>query len=632
MLNTLKKNRFWCTKIFFFVISTTLIFFILCNFFTNLKDCLFYFKGISNQLICLSQNWKNINKLKQFSIGIWIKPYTNSFNGQEQVLISKWSLGKEEFNNPQNFSFIDTSKFNINSHGFAGGAFDGRYIYLSPIGINRTFHGLIARYDTTKSLDSKQAWFFFDITKLNENARGFGGAVFDGRYVYFIPNYGKFNNNNFSGEIARYDTKKQLDDKTAWEFFNVSKLNLLARGFWGGVFDGKFIYLVPHHKNETDYSGLVVRYDTTKEFTSSKSWNFFDTSKLNKRSKGFVGAVFDGKYIYFIPNRLDKEKTNGQVTRYDTTKPFQSSYAWSFFDTQKLNNNSSGFAGAVFNGRYIYFVPLFKDNSILNGQITRYDTKKDLHNPSAWTFYDLTNLNPSLRGFVGAVFDGRFIYYIPFQKESENNQNLNSKKDNDVILVQYDTNENFISSKAYNYINLTKKIGQSTGFWGGLFDGRNVYLIPVKNSCKSAIGTVLKFNTSNKNSSFKLMFSQINQSGSFVGSPYGPRFDVSINNIVYSVSSNIHLKANAWYFIVVTFNGKSLKIYINGKITAENNYIPIDKPIDYSNNPITLGYLLKSNNGHFKGIINNFFISSKTLSDKEIVELYKMGRKGLKNY
>jgi hypothetical protein len=80
------------------------------------------------------------------------------------------------------------------------------------------------------------------------------------------------------------------------------------------------IYFGPNN-NGTSHSGTVLRFDTTGNFTSSGSWSAYDagsTSGLN--TKGFFGGVFDGRYIYFAPFS-NAGGSNGNVLRFDAKLP-----------------------------------------------------------------------------------------------------------------------------------------------------------------------------------------------------------------------------------------------------------------------------------------------------------------------
>jgi hypothetical protein len=71
-------------------------------------------------------------------------------------------------------------------------------------------------------------------------------------------------------------------------------------GFDGAGFDGRFVYFVPNL--DVGPSGLVVRVDSLGDFTDKKSWSTFNMTSLDPAAAEFRGAVFDGQYMYFIPN------------------------------------------------------------------------------------------------------------------------------------------------------------------------------------------------------------------------------------------------------------------------------------------------------------------------------------------
>ena len=74
-------------------------------------------------------------------------------------------------------------------------------------------------------------------------------------------------------------------------------MNASYKGYSGAVFDGRYIYYVPCIGN-IGYHGFIVRYDTTTAF-SGGTYNVYDVaSNVNPNCKGFKGAVFDGRYIY----------------------------------------------------------------------------------------------------------------------------------------------------------------------------------------------------------------------------------------------------------------------------------------------------------------------------------------------
>ncbi len=212
---------------------------------------------------------------------------------------------------------------------------------------------------------SASDWGTFDLTTLNQSATGYVGAVYDGaRYVYLVP----FQNAaGRSGIVARYDTTKPLN---SWVFFDIASfVDPAATGFIGAAFDGRYLYLSPH------VSSKVVRYDTTTAFTFTKSWATFDLAQLSGLDAGndhvFSAPAFDGRFVYFVP------ETGGSFVRYDTLSPFDSTCAWSVYDTSAhVLPGAFDYFGAVYDGRYLYLAP--------RHQIAlRFDTKTPTWTPAS---------------------------------------------------------------------------------------------------------------------------------------------------------------------------------------------------------------------------------------------------------
>jgi hypothetical protein len=240
------------------------------------------------------------------------------------------------------------------------------------------------------NFSNPDSYSFYDTTAQNANSKAFSGAAFDGRYVYFVPDPSS------KGQVTRYDTTGSYEDQSSWSFYDTEAQNPNSKGFSGAVFDGRYVYFVPRlfftNDNKDHFHGQVTRYDTTGSFADQNSWSFYDTELQNSNSVGFMGGVFDGRYIYLVPYRNSIGLSNGQVTRYDTSGLFTDPNSWSFYDTAILDASSLDFVGAVFDGRYVYFVPN------LNGQVTRYDTTGSFTHQSSWSFYNTAVQNSKSKG------------------------------------------------------------------------------------------------------------------------------------------------------------------------------------------------------------------------------------------
>ena len=363
------------------------------------------------------------------------------------------SVGTQKKISTNFINFFDTTTVNPNSKGFYGGVFDGKYVYLIPYN-NGLFFGQITRYDTTLPFNSISSYSVFDTTIIDINNKGFSGGVFDGKYIYFVP--------NSNGQILRYDTTTSFFSPTSYSIFDSTVINSTSSGFDGGIFDGRYVYFVPF--NNGFYHGQITRYDTTLSFTSVGSYSVFNTSSVNTFSKGFKGGVFDGRYLYLVPYNNGSGSDFGQITRYDTTLPFTSTTSYDVFDTISVDSNSKGFRGAIFDGRYIYMIPFDNGNS---GHITRYDTTMSFTSSSSYMVFDTTIIDANSMGFGEGVFDGKYLYLIP------NNNGANFGQ-----ITVYDTTKSFMSASSYYVFNTTTINTNSKGFLGGVFDGKYIYMIP----------------------------------------------------------------------------------------------------------------------------------------------------------
>jgi hypothetical protein len=377
-----------------------------------------------------------------------------------------------------NWELFDVgSKVSPSTRGFIGAVFDGKYMYFVPH-YNGGFDGVVARFDTTLKFGEVASWTYFDVATVNPAARGFFGGAFDGRYVYLLPE--QDGPMSWSGVVARYDTQAAFDSKDAWGTFDMAaKVSPAAKGYAGAAFDGRYLYLSPWVTGATAPQGLMVRYDTRADFAEPASWKTFDAVKLNASSKGFHGAAFDGRYVYYVPY------TTGTVTRYDTQAPFESPGAWSVFDLTS-NFQQSGFAGSAFDGRYLYLAQ-FGPNGTPSGVMMRYDTTLTFTAASSWEAFDLATVNPAFKGYHGMVFDGRYVYAVPHYVPAIGFHGL---------VARFDTTApKLAQASAWTVFNLQTLSVYATGFVGGAYDGRYLYLAPLITNGNIYHGIVPRFDT-----------------------------------------------------------------------------------------------------------------------------------------
>jgi hypothetical protein len=161
----------------------------------------------------------------------------------------------------------------------------------------------------------------------------------------------------------------------------------------------------------------VLRYDTKGEFISSSSWSAYDAGRTDGlTTTGYKGAAFDGRFIYFVPFR-DGANVHGKVLRYDTTGQLKAPSSWSAYDAGRTGGlDTRGYVGAVYDGRYLVFTPYSSDDAMdFHARFLRYDTLGDLKAQSSWAACDKSSVDGmDTRGYKFSAFDGKYIYFAPY--------------------------------------------------------------------------------------------------------------------------------------------------------------------------------------------------------------------------
>jgi hypothetical protein len=306
-------------------------------------------------------------------------------------------------------SIVAAGGLSTGTYPYLGGAFDGRYLYLAPSGSN----SYAVRYDTQQPFSHDESWSAFN-TKTLDSAANYWGAVSDGRHTYFIPNK--------TTKVLAFDNTAGGDagsDFTAASSFTTYDLGAGNQGYWGGAFDGKYVYFAP-------FSGSgAARHDTTLPVTSgwevgASGFDFNDNFVLGSAAH-FWGGAFDGNRVYMVPNATQ----SWTLGAYTTSGPFNEYGSWSTcaLGTQLFaaTNAPSSFVGAAFDGRRLFLVPFgtpAADSGAAAIPVVAYDTTQPLcpsSIASAYSTFDPTTLSggANAAGFEGAAFDGHYIYFVP---------------------------------------------------------------------------------------------------------------------------------------------------------------------------------------------------------------------------
>ena len=315
---------------------------------------------------------------------------------------------------------------------------------------------MVVRYDTTLAFTSKKAWTDFDVSAIVGGPITFAGAVFDGRGLMLVP--------SGVGSFLRYDTQSGFQDPSSWTSLSPSTgLDAsMPYGFAGGVFDGNESYFVP------DASEWMQEYaKALGVFTDVSNWSAHNINGADNTGPGFVGAAFDGRYVYLSPGTVDPDSV-GIGIQYDTTASFTLNGSFQTFDMTLIDPGAASCAGAAFDGKYVYFVP----SGLSGGDAVflRFDSSGSLADAGSWEHIDLSDAPFKVGHFFGAAFDGRFLYLVPSGTTSVGPNGR---------LAVFDTTADFSSAASWTTFD-TNTI-HAASFQGSAFDGRYLYLAPQSN-------------------------------------------------------------------------------------------------------------------------------------------------------
>jgi len=123
----------------------------------------------------------------------------------------------------------------------------------------------------------------------------------------------------------------------------------------------------------------------------------------------------------------------------------------------------------------------------------------------------------------------------------------------------------------------------------------------------------------------KSQFSVNNQDWEFTFTTSGaPEFAVvDFDSVRYRATSPTALSAGEWHHIVGVRSGSTVKIFVDGIEKASIGTAPATH--NNSNTPIRIGSVDSGAAGHFDGVLDEFFVFDRALSDTEISALYTYG-------
>ena len=531
----------------------------------------------------------------QLTVEAWVEATDDRLEGM-QALVSQWRPP----DTMDRFAAHDASGTDgLNSTGYFGAVFDGRYVYFAAeMHGDRSTHAQILRYDTHNPFKDPASYAAYDAGRTDGlEVRGFYGALFDGRYVYFVPR--QLDMHQYHSRILRLDTEGDFKDPTSWSAHDVGE----AHSQQSAAFDGRYIYFSPGFYNdpqtESDYSGRCIRADTRGPFKDAASYTSVDLTRLvDPRAACFDGAAFDGRYVYLVP--LYK----AYAVRYDTRGAFDDPEAWQGFAADQVGMGAN--VGAVFDGRHLYYCAYGHD------RIVRFDTQGDFADPAAWSGRAV-DYTQGLRttGFDGGFFDGRFVYFQPFfVRDSEETLAFHSH------YLRYDPSRDFAAAASWQAYDASATDGlHSVGYNGGAFDGRYFYAAPWQQGPDpddpdrfTTHAIILRCDTLGRDGTFSLRYCDYGHNGGLTAAAPGPSFLVNTEGGALGVSAHRQLVPGP-HHLAGTYDGSTLKLYIDGELTAQRTGrgLLIDNDL-----PVVLGQI-QDGQAVFRGLVKGARVLGRAL-------------------
>ena len=258
---------------------------------------------------------------------------------------------------------------------------------------------------------------------------------------YFDDLRQKKHNEIVNDENLTYTEKFVLIDKNA----------PFISGYRGATFDGESVYFSPYYNNYDRKTGMMLKYNIDLPFNNSNSWEIVNLGKYG--IGGFQGVIYNNGFVYYVPYVLENDRGT-TFLRYDISKEFTDvEGAWLY---NKLGN-AGMFEDGIAVDNFIYYAPHYDQNEELSAKPLRYDTTAASIN--AYAQYP-SELEVS---YIGASFDGDFIYYAPYES---------GYAEKSFILI-YDIDKEFTDPDAWNEIEIPYSRYSGVGF-----DGTQIVMAP----------------------------------------------------------------------------------------------------------------------------------------------------------
>jgi hypothetical protein len=287
----------------------------------------------------------------------------------------------------------------------------------------------------------------------------------------------------FHGNVARVNAH----DSSSIEFCDVSTWYPKAVGFVDAMTDGRFIYFIPYHNSQ--HHGTLLRYDTAKPFDEVESWVTVDLQELvHPDAKGFISGSITSDYLYLSPYQASFQKHHGVTLRYRINAPIDVKSSWEYFDMATVCPDARGFHASISTPDKTWFVPYVSENRVYHSHLMEFKSAGNSAYSDArnWTHFDLTNVHSLAKGYVGGCEDRSHLFLAPYYNGVERHG----------LVLKYNMAASLSDPRNWEYFDLTTLHKDLRGFFGAVWHKNYIYFLP---HCKEEgiyHGTLVRYDRS----------------------------------------------------------------------------------------------------------------------------------------
>jgi hypothetical protein len=260
--------------------------------------------------------------------------------------------------------------------GWVAGAYAGGFAFYMPMvephdgSAGYLPHGQLLRYDAARAFDDPSAWELYDLhTHVHRKAWGFQSNAVKMPWLYLVP-YAAGNT-----VLVRYDVTRPFQEASSYETVDLALLNDEAKGYTGAVVVGDSVVLVPWRwkdapdpREQSMYTAAV--YDTREPLTDAAAWSFFDLRTVDAGARGYQFGWLDAdELVHFVPAFNSESLTPPPFVVWDSRMPFADACSWEAYPSDGVPPST----GAAYDGTWAYLAPYGMDGD--SGLITRVGTR-----------------------------------------------------------------------------------------------------------------------------------------------------------------------------------------------------------------------------------------------------------------